>query len=237
MSCSVKASDIASLPIELGAALRHRRLFHPLGVLANGHIERSSAPGEGLPVQSGPVVGRVSKALGVPGSLPDAAGLAWRMPAQSGPSPWDVLLVTAGVGSASGIASRLALHPVTSWADTVYSSLMPLRYDNQLWWVRARLATDLSAAGLSLDTIVDALGRGEIEFHVEQARGSEEFHPLARLRLTDVIPAGEQPDHDVSFDPVRNSAPGVELWPGWLRDFRRLAYRRSREGRDAEVAQ
>ncbi|MGE0216342.1 phosphodiesterase [Mycolicibacterium sp.] len=224
-------SDIAGLPIQVGAALRQRRLFHPIGVLAHGSIERVAAAGDGLPMPSGPIVGRVSKALGTPGALPDAAGLAWRM--HVGDRDWDVLLATAGVGAAATIPNRLLLHPVTSWPQTQYSSLMPLRHAGRLWWIRARLSTDLDSPGLALDTVVDHIGRGGLSFDVEQACGSGPFQPLARLTLTQVISTAERPDHDVAFDPVRNSAPGVQLWPDWLRRFRRLAYRRSRTGRHA----
>ena len=79
--------------------------------------------------------------------------------------------------------------------------------------------------------MVDTLDRSEIEFDIEQACGSGDFRPLATLRLSQVRPV-TTPDQDVSFDPVRNTAPGVCVWPQWLRNFRRLAYRRSREGRD-----
>ena len=228
----MKASDLVGVPIEWGAALRGRRLFHPRGVLADGRIERVAPPDDGLPVPSGPAVGRLSKAVGVPGSLPDAAGLAWRMFAgPSGDSPWDVLLVTAGIGDASAVPNRLLLHPVTAWADTRYSSLMPLAYRGQLWWGRARMVAHIPADGLALDTVADTLDRSEIEFDIEQACGSADFHPLARLRLSEIRPV-TAPEQDVSFDPVRNTAPGVCVWPQWLRTFRRLAYRRSREGRD-----
>ena len=228
----MKASDLVGVPIEWAAALRHRRLFHPRGVLAEGRVDRVAPPDEGLPVQSGPVVGRLSKAVGVPGSLPDAAGLAWRMYAgPSGDTPWDVLLVTAGIGDASAVPNRLLLHPVTAWADTRYSSLMPLAYRGQLWWVRARMATDIPSEGLDLGTVVDTLARSDIDFEIEQACGSGDFHPLARLRLSQIRPV-TAPEQDVSFDPVRNTAPGVCVWPQWLRTFRQLAYRRSREGRD-----
>ncbi|MBW8710255.1 MAG: phosphodiesterase, partial [Mycobacterium sp.] len=107
------ASDIATLPVRLGAALRHRRLFHPDGVLAEGVLERVAPPGEGLPMLSCDVVGRVSKGLGLRGALPDIAGLAWRMPPPQdlrSCMPWDVLL-------ASSVApSRIILAPVRSWS-------------------------------------------------------------------------------------------------------------------------
>ncbi len=231
----VKASDLAALPIAAGAALRQRRLFHPSGVLANGTIERLSSPNEGLPVESGNVVGRISKAVGTPGALPDAAGLAWRMPpAPFAATPWDVLLVSAGFGPSASVPNRVALRAVTSWSQTVYSSLLPLRYKGELWWIRARLATPVGGSGLSLQAVHQRITGDGLDFDIEQACGNGEFEPMATLRLTDVVPLAQRGEHDVSFDPVRHSAPDVQVWPEWLRNFRALAYRSSREGRDAE---
>lgn len=217
----VKVSDLLALPVEVGAAVRQGRLFHPDGVLARGRIERVAPPGQGLPIEDGDVIGRVSKAVGLPGSVPDIAGLAFRMTKDS--RPWDVLLATTAL-------NRFLLLPTLSWDNTTYSSLMPLRYEGGVWWVRAHLTTKLDNPGLSLDTITDQLGRGELVFSIDQAAGTGEFGPLARLTLSEVIP----PDRDMSFDPTLNTATGVSLAPGWLTDFRRAAYRRSREGRDAD---
>jgi hypothetical protein len=214
----VLVSDIAALPIRAGAALRHRRLFHPVGVLAEGSLQRVAAPGEGLPMQSGEVVGRVSKGVGLPGGLPDIAGLAWRM------SPrWDVLLASTAGG-------RLALAPVTKWSGAVFSSLMPLQCDGGMWWLRARLVTPIGRTGLALDTVCDRIESTGIDFDIEQAAGTGGFLPLARLTLRKVVPDGG----GIAFDPTIHSDPRVRPAPGWLTDFRRAAYRRSREGRAAE---
>ena len=78
----VRASDIVTAPVRLGAAIRNRRLFHPIGVVADGILERVAPPNEGLPMVSCDVIGRVSKGIGLRGALPDIAGLAWRMPPQ-----------------------------------------------------------------------------------------------------------------------------------------------------------
>ena len=231
----VKASDLAALPIAAGAALRQRRLFHPTGVLAHGSIERLAPPGEGLPVESGDIVGRVSKAVGTPGSLPDAAGLAWRMPpAPFAATPWDVLLVSAGFGSSTVLPNRVALRPVTSWSEALYSSLLPLRFQDDLWWIRARATTSVGGSGLSLQAVRQRINDGGLEFDIEQACGNGDFEPMATLRLTEVVPLAQEGDHDVAFDPVRHTAPDVAVWPDWLRNFRALAYASSREGRDAE---
>src|SRR5215210_2646529 len=120
---AVQASDVAALPIRLGAALRRRRLFHPDGVMAEGILERTAPQGEGLPMPSCDVIGRVSKGIGLPGALPDVAGLAWRIPPPQdlrSCGPWDVLL-------ASTVArSRVVLAPARSWSGTTLASLMPL---------------------------------------------------------------------------------------------------------------
>lgn len=177
---------------------------------------------------SGDVVGRVSKAVGLPGSWPDIVGLAWRMTAPDpAGSHWDVLLAST-VGDGIG---RVLLRPVATWSDVSFTSLMPLRYRDGLWWVRARLTTALDVAGLPLSAAEDQIAGGGLSFDIEQAAGTGGFHPLATLTLQARAPKGE----DVSFDPTRNSAPGVHLFPGWLTDFREAAYRRSREGRDAEL--
>jgi hypothetical protein len=223
----VQASDIAALPIRLGAAVRHARLFHPEGVLAEGILERVAPPDQGLPMQSCDVIGRVSKGIGLPGAFADIAGLAWRIPPPQdlrSCGPWDVLL-------ASTIAnSRVLLTPTRSWSKTTFSSVMPLRYQGDTWWVRARLVTKIDEPGLSLDTIRNQIDSGAIDFDIEQAHGTSGFSPLARLTLRHLDPSND----DIAFDPVLHSDEDVQLVPGWLADVRRAAYRRSREGRDAD---
>lgn len=223
----MQASDIAALPIRLGAAIRNRRLFHPSGVMAEGILERIAPEGEGLPMNSCDVLARVSKGVGLPGAAPDVAGLAWRIPPPpdlQSCSPWDVLLASTLAGT------RIGLAPALSWSGTTFSSLMPLRYRDGLWWVRARLATRIDAPGLSLDAVGNQINSTNITFNIEQAAGAEGFRSLARLTLRHVDPSCD----DIAFDPTMHSNPEVELAPRWLGDFRRSAYRRSRQGRDAE---
>ena len=177
-------------------------------------------------MQSCDVIGRVSKGLGSPGSLPDIAGLAWRIPPPPDLRscvPWDVLLASTVAGS------RFIPAPARSWSSTTFSSVMPLRFEGGVWWVRARLATKIDEPGLSLDTIRNQIDSGEIDFDVEQAHGRRGFRPLARLTLRHLDPTND----DIGFDPVLHSDEDVRLVPGWLANFRRAAYRRSREGRDA----
>jgi hypothetical protein len=223
----VQISDLAALPIKFGAAARGRRLFHPVGVLAEGLLERTAPGSEGLPMRSCDVIGRVSKGVGLPGATPDIAGLAFRIPPPQdlrSCGPWDVLLASTAAGS------RFVLAPVTSWSGATFSSLMPLRYRDRVWWVRARLATDIDTAGLALDAIEAQINSDGIQFDIEQAQARGEFSPLARLTLRYVDPSCD----DIAFDPALHSDCDVQLVPGWLTAFRRAAYRRSRQGRDLQ---
>jgi hypothetical protein len=225
----VNLSDIVSAPFRWGSAVRQRRVFHPAGVLADGSIERVAPAHTGLPVPSGAVIARVSKAAGTPGALPDAIGLALRIVRQPDMnSDWDILLASAG----SGLLGRaIGLHPVTSWTGRTMTTLVPLRYRETNWWLRARIVTRIDGVGVSLASVRDQLDRGEIEVELDQARGASHFSPLARVTLTDVFTP--QRGDDVSFDPVRHIPQAVELYPRWLADLRARAYDRSREGRAA----
>jgi hypothetical protein len=216
------------MPIRLGAAARHRRLFHPDGVLAEGILERTAPAGEGLPMDSCDVIGRVSKGIGTPGPALDIAGLAFRIPPPPdlrSCAPWDILL-------ASTIAnSRFALAPTRSWSRTTFSTLMPLRFHNGLWWVRARVASEIDDPGLSLDTVRDLIDSDGLHFDIEQASGTGRFKPLAHLTLRNLDPSRD----DIAFDPTMHTDPEVELIPHWLSTVRRVAYRHSREGRDTDI--
>ena len=223
----MQISDLITLPVRFGAAVRGRRLFHPVGVLAEGTLERTALDSEGLPMRSCDVIARVSKGIGVPGGRPDIAGLAFRIPPPQdlrSCGPWDVLLASTFGGS------RLVLAPVTSWSGATFSSLMPLRYRGRVWWLRARLATEISTQDLALDTIESEINSDGIQFEIEQAAGKKEFRPLARLTLRHVDPSSD----DIAFDPTLHRDCDVQPLPRWLADFRRAAYRRSREGRDAQ---
>ncbi|MCW2557979.1 MAG: hypothetical protein JWP55_1943 [Mycobacterium sp.] len=218
-----------AIPFQWTAATLHRRVFHPDGVLTTGSIERIAPPGEGLPVEtSAEIVARISKGIGTPGALPDVIGLAVRLP-QRPPArtPWDILLASAG----TGIAGRVGIRPVFGWSGRTMSSVMPLRHGGHNWWLNARMVNDINGSGVSLDDVRDELSSGRVQFDIDQARGTEDFRPLAKLTVEGVLPSGEA--HDVAFDPVLHVADGVELMPQWLAHLRAQAYDRSRHGRHA----
>jgi hypothetical protein len=225
----VNVSDLIARPFQWGSAIRGKRLFHPVGVVAEGVIERIAPAADGLPIPSSDIVARLSKAGGTPGALPDFIGLAIRVTPEHAPKPWDILLVSAG---SSVLGRAVALRPVTSWTGPTMTTLMPLRYRGHNWWLRAQIRDEITGFGLSLDNIRERIERDGIELTLDQACGTADFRGLAQLRLTSVV--DELRGQDMSFDPVSNTAPGLELYPGWLADLRARAYRRSREGRDAD---
>jgi hypothetical protein len=223
----VEAIELLSAPFRWGSAIRQRRIFHPNGVLVDGVIERLAPDGIGLPVPSTNVIARVSKAAGTPGILPDAIGLALRIPAQEDwPTDWDVLLASAG---SSPIGRSVGLRPVAWWTGPSLTSLAPLRYRDANWWMRARISTRIDGPGLSLNSVRDRLERNPIVVEIDQARGTSPFQPLARATLT-----APRRAEDLSFDPVLNQGPGVDLYPQWLADLRAVAYDQSRKGRAAD---
>lgn len=203
--------------LEHNSATAERRIR----VRANGY-------GRLLPIASSSVLARVSKAAGTPGPLQGFVGPAVRLQAST---PWDVLVVSSGSGV---LARAVALRPATSWTGQTMTGLMPFGYRGRTWWLRARLCSDIDGPGLSL-AAVRRLVAGGIEMAPDQARGRGDFTPLARLRMTG--PFDPAPGEDVSLDPVVNLAPGLNLRPAWLAGLRESAYRRSREGRDAEAVQ
>lgn len=225
----MSVSDLVALPFQWGSAIRGKRLFHPIGVLAEGFFERTAPAGEGLPISSSEIVARVSKAGGTPGAMPDFVGLAFRVTPPQATGPWDILVVSSG----SGVLSRaLALRPAISWSGQTLTTLMPLHYRGANWWLKARIESEMDGAGLSLDGVRTRLEHDTIVVSLDQACGRGDFTSLGRLTLTGVLDPERAPD--VSFDPVVNTAPGVRLHPRWLADLRARAYRRSRHGRDAD---
>ncbi len=229
-SVEVNIANLAAVPFRWGSAIRHARIFHPDGLLAQGSIERRVPADAGLPLPSCDVIARVSKAVGTPGALPDIIGLALRITPQADDGgPWDILLASAG----SGVLSRaIGLRPVTSWSAQTLTSLMPLRYRGTNWWLRARLLTKVNGFGVSLDRVRKQLEHGEIEIAIDQARGTSEFDQLAQLTLQRLLIPAQ--DEDVAFDPILHTAAEVALYPAWLANLRARAYDHSRAGRGAD---
>ncbi|MEO9326855.1 hypothetical protein [Gordonia aurantiaca] len=221
--------DLLTTPFRWAAALRHARVFHPDGLLCGG---KASVSGDHpLPFRTGPVIVRLSKGIGTPGSLPDIVGVAIRFPGtggnpESSAGAWDLLL--AGPAPLSG---RVPIPlPSTHWAPTAVSSLTPYRFDNELYWIRARIEEPTGPSGLSIEDLAACLRMNRKIVLILEA-GFGRFVPIARIELDHALTG-----LDVDFDPILNRPDGVEFAPSWLGDLRRRAYRESREGRHSAVS-
>ncbi|MDX3194477.1 hypothetical protein PV458_39290 [Streptomyces sp. MN03-5084-2B] len=200
------------------AALRRAPAFHPAGVVLRGELR---AVADDLPWPAGPVpvVARLSKGAGTPGRLPDALGLAVRIPgAGRDGGPWDVLLTTAG----SGHVGRMLPRAAPAWTRGAYSSLVPYRLADRLVWLGAWAAAPAPRIEASLDA---ARAAGKWEFVFRTGREDGRWCDSAVLTLTET--GGEAP----AFDPMLNRPGTLEFAPDWLVRLRERAYAGSRAGR------
>ena len=72
------------------------------------------------------------------------------------------------------------------------------------------MSTVIDTPGLSLVAVADQISSGGTDFDIEQAAGTGDFLPLARLTLRNVDPTCD----DIAFDPALHSDPEVKLAPG-----------------------
>ena len=152
------------------------RLFPPTGVLANGTIARIAATGEGLPMVSGELVGRVSKGVGAPGALPDIAGVACPMPPPLPAStPWECCRRQPPAGG-----GRYPAAAADTWSGATTSSLCR-------WDFGAGVVVTAGWPPSSTDRAFRwtpspaKSGAAESISDIEQAAGTGDFRPLARL--------------------------------------------------------
>ncbi len=200
------------------AALRRAPAFHPTGVVLHGEL-RPVADDLPWPPGPSPVVARLSKGAGTPGRLPDALGLAVRIPgAGRDGGPWDILLTTAG----SGHVGRMLPRPAAAWTRGAYSSLAPYRRADRLVWLGAWA----EASSPRIEASLDAVRATETwEFVLRTGREDGRWCDSAVLTLTE--PGGDAP----SFDPMLNHPEGLCFAPDWLVRLRERAYAGSRAGR------
>lgn len=199
------------------SALRGARAFHPNGLLLKGELHALRSDDLALPPEPMTVTVRMSKGAGLPGRVPDALGLAVRVPAADG-DPWDLTLTTSSV--------RVVPRPARSWTTGRFSSLLPYRVNGELVWLSARAETPRRAEA-SLDALSRLVKEGPVTYLVETVRANGHRKPCATLTLHEVDQDASRP----AFDPMLNAPPGWELRPRWLTGLRERAYEGSREGR------
>jgi hypothetical protein len=150
------------------------------------------------------VLVRRSRSVGLPAPAPDVFGLAVRVPTE-GDAYGDLLFASTGRGP----LSRFVFTPTWAPDRRMMTTLLPYRTPAGAVLLAARHRTD------------------EI-LELSWARGSGSWHSFASLRLGDE--SLDDPDAAVSFDPVRNTLPGLEVYD-WVRRLREPSYRSARRSR------
>lgn len=191
----------------VAAARPAAKPLHPHGEVRGAQLRRS---GSDVPTGvawidepgTDEVLVRRSRAIGLPGALPDIHGLAVRVPLAEGGHA-DVLLASTGLGR----LTRFTLTAARSPERRPMTTLMPYR----------------SPTG---PLLLAATPAGE---HVELAwaRPGGDWHRFGELVLAAPAAAG---DALISFDPVRNPVPGLDSYD-WVRRLREPAYATARHSR------
>jgi hypothetical protein len=189
------------------AALRPaRKPLHPDGDVQVGRIHRSGSeektgvawldePGED------DVDVRLSRAIGLPRTMPDIHGLALRVHAAEGDG--DILFASTGWGRLTRFVLTASRHP----RSRPFTTLLPYE-------------TDSGAVLLGAD------GTGAETYELSWARPAGDWHVFGVLRLA----TAHSDDADISFDPVLRQLPGLRQYPSVTR-LREPAYLRARRAR------
>lgn len=181
--------------------------LHPRGEVLQGRLFRSGAvPATGVAwldeAGEDDVLVRRSRAIGLPGSVPDIHGLAVRVPRPGG-GHGDLLLASTGWGR----LSRFVLTASRSPEGRPMTTLLPYRTD------RGPL-------------LIGARATGEECFELAVATPEGEWSRFAELRLS-ALPAS---DPEISFDPVAHQLPGLQQYDAVER-LREPAYHAARSSR------
>jgi hypothetical protein len=198
---------LATATRSLSALRPAAKPLHPRGDVVAGRLYRSgSDASSGVAwldeVGQDDVLARRSRAVGLPGSLPDVHGLAVRVPVPGGHG--DLLFSTTGWGR----LSRFVLTPSRTPQGRPMTTLLPYRTPQG-------------------PVLLGARSTGEETFELAWARYDGDWHAFADLRLSQ-LPGT---DEDVSFDAVLHQLPGLEQYDAVER-LREPSYRTARESRD-----
>jgi hypothetical protein len=192
----------------LGVVRQRPKPLHP-----EGSIRRATITRVGGPVRSGvawlddmgrdEAVVRVSRAIGLPDSLPDIHGLAVRVEHDGGFG--DLLLASTGLGRLTRFVLTAARNPTRR----PLTSLLPYR----------------SPRG---PLLIAAVPESPRTFDLHWAGPIGPWHRFGRLEVGE--PWSD--DVPLSFDPILNVVPGLEQY-GWVKRLREPAYwtARSHSGR------
>jgi hypothetical protein len=208
-SASAAGQVLAGATRSLALVRPAAKPLHPRGELMRGRLYRHGlGPATDVDWLDQPgeddVLVRLSRAIGLPGALPDIHGLAVRIPVEGG-GVGDLLFASTGWGKLSRYVLTAARSPQTRPMTT----LLPYR----------------APVGAVL---LGARANGVESFELSCATHDSDFRVFADLRVS----RSAVDDQDVAFDPVLNQLPGLDQYPA-VELLREPAYRRARDSRSA----
>lgn len=212
---SAVGGALAGITRQLTRLRRSAKPLHPAGSVVVGRLVRTGDSDSGVRWLDEPgedeVTVRISRAIGLPGAVPDIYGLALRVPTTEGRA--DVLLATTGLGK----VTRFVLTAGRQVTARPLTTLVPYRSP------RGPLLLAAKPLGSGPD------GSAGLRFELQWSVG---LGPWATFAVLDV-PSTSGPDSAISFDAVENPPPGLENYR-WVRRLREPAYATARKtsGRD-----
>jgi hypothetical protein len=214
------------------ATLRRRRSLHPAGIGYEGWLRvPDEAPAwRGVPLfQAGtthPALLRFSRGAGLPEPLPDALGVAIKLPDAHGPGVDQDLLLTS---STDRPLVRRLLFPARSFVRGAFSTALPYDLGDDrvvLLLVPAHPGDGHRTAGGALAELRAAAVEG-LRFELRTARSFGRSQALAIVTVGPPLP--DDQTEALCFNPW-TTGPGIRP-AGWLNLLRDAAYRASQRGR------
>ena len=221
------------------AALRRKRSLHPTGVGYQGwlRVPKEGPPRSGVPLfQAGAThqaILRFSRGAGLPDPLPDALGVAIKLPNAHRPGVDQDLLLTS---STDRPLLRRLLFPARSFVRGAFSTALPYELGSErvvLLLVPGPAGVGRSAGEADYRPVEGALAElraaatNGLEFELRTARSFGRSQPLATVTVGASLSADQT--EVLRFNPW-TTGPGIRP-SGWLNLLRDAAYRASQRGR------
>jgi hypothetical protein len=221
------------------AALRRKRALHPTGIGYQGWLrvpnERLPRPGVALfqPGATHPALLRFSRGAGLPEPLPDALGVAIKLPDAHGRGVDQDLLLTSSIDRP---LLRRLLFPARSFVRGAFSTALPYDLGGErvvLLLVPVHTSDGRFAFGVGHRAVGGALAElraasaDGLWFELRIARSLGRSQPLATVTVGPPLAADQT--EALRFNPW-TTGPGIRP-SGWLNLLRDAAYRASQHGR------
>jgi hypothetical protein len=221
------------------ATLRRRRSLHPTGIGYQGWLRvlNECPPQSSVPLfQVGAThqaLLRFSRGAGLPEPLPDALGVAIKLPDAHGPGADQDLLLTS---STDRPLLRRLLFPARSFVHGAFSTALPYDLGSErvvLLLVPALTSAGRVAGGGGHHPVRGALAElravaaNGLEFELRTARSLGRSQPLAAVTVGPPLSADQT--EALRFNPW-TTGPGIRP-SGWLNLLRDAAYQASQRGR------